>query len=77
MGSAARFAIDAPVLTLDLHINFVARGRGVLTAEGRIVRAGRSIVFAEAEARGGQGEIVARASGVFKRRANAIAERDD
>jgi uncharacterized protein (TIGR00369 family) len=77
MGSAARFAIDAPVLTLDLHINFVAMGRGVLTAEGRVVKAGRSIVFAEAEARGGEGEIVARGSGVFKRRIDKPESREE
>ena len=68
MGSASRFVAGVPVTTLDMHINFIATGEDVLTAEGRVVRAGGSILFAEAEARGTKGEIVAKASGVFKTR---------
>jgi uncharacterized protein (TIGR00369 family) len=76
MGSAARLAAGGLVMTLDMHINFIATGRGFLTAEGRVARAGGSIVFAEAEARGAKSEIVAKASGVFKKRniASAAAE---
>ena len=68
MGSAARLAAGGPVMTLDMHVNFIATGKTLLTAEGRVVRAGGAILFAEAEARGGDGEIVAKSSGVFKRR---------
>ena len=68
MGSAARLAAGVAVTTLDMHINFIATSDEVLTAEGRVVRAGGSILFAEAEARGAKGEIVAKASGVFKAR---------
>jgi uncharacterized protein (TIGR00369 family) len=68
MGSAARLAAGGPVMTLDMHINFIAAGEAFLTAEGRVARAGGSILFAEAEARGDKGEIVAKSSGVFKRR---------
>ncbi len=68
MGSAARLAAGAPVITLDMHVSFIAPGEALLAAEGRVVRAGGSILFAEAEARDGRGEMVAKASGVFKKR---------
>jgi uncharacterized protein (TIGR00369 family) len=68
MGSAARLAAGVPVMTLDMHISFIATADDALTAEGRVVRAGGSILFAEAEARGAKDELVARASGVFKTR---------
>jgi uncharacterized protein (TIGR00369 family) len=68
MGSAARFAAGSPVTTLDMHVSFIAAAEDVLTAEGRVVRAGGSIIFTEAEARGAKDEIVAKSSGVFKTR---------
>ena len=68
MGSAARFAAGSPVTTLDMHVSFIAPAEDVLTAEGRVVRAGGSIIFTEAEARGAKDEIVAKSSGVFKTR---------
>lgn len=67
MGSAARVKAGAPVMTVDMHVMFLAAVRGVVIAEGRVIRAGRSILFAEAEARTESGETVARSSGVFKR----------
>jgi uncharacterized protein (TIGR00369 family) len=67
MGSAARVRAGVPVMTLDMNVMFLAAVRGVVTAEGRVVRAGRSILFAEAEARTESGETVARSTGVFKR----------
>ena len=68
MGSAARLAASAPVTTLDMHINFLAIGEDSLIAEGRVLRAGGSLFFCEAEARDAKGEIIAKASGVFKKR---------
>ena len=67
MGSAARLKAGAPVMTIDMHVMFLAAVRGVVTAEGCVIRAGRSILFAEAEARTESGETVARSTGVFKR----------
>lgn len=67
MGSAARVKAGAPVTTVDMHVMFLAAAHGVVIAEGRVLRAGRSIFFAEAEARTESGEILARSSGVFKR----------
>jgi uncharacterized protein (TIGR00369 family) len=66
MGTAARLAAGAPVMTLDMHVAFLGVGAGALTAEGRVIRAGRSILFTEAEARSANGRLVAKASGVFK-----------
>jgi uncharacterized protein (TIGR00369 family) len=66
MGTAARSAIGRPVITLDMQVGFIAPGRGVLFGEGRVIRAGRSVVFAEAEVRTEAGELVARSSGLFK-----------
>lgn len=67
MGTAARTAIGSPVMTLDMQASFLSPGRGVLIGEGRVVRAGRSIVFCEAEVREeADGELVAKSSGLFK-----------
>jgi uncharacterized protein (TIGR00369 family) len=55
-----------PVMTLDMQVSFLAPGRGVLLAEGRVLRAGRTVVFCEAEVRDEAGELVAKASGLFK-----------
>jgi uncharacterized protein (TIGR00369 family) len=76
MGSAARLAAGGPVMTLDMHINFIATGRGFLTAEGRVAGPRRAVGVAQAPARGAKSEIVAKASGVFKKRnmASAAAE---
>lgn len=67
MGSAARIKCGAPVMTIDMHVMFLAAVRGVITAEGRVIRAGRSILFTEAEAKAEDGQTVARSTGVFKR----------
>ena len=67
MGTAARCTIGTPVMTLDMQASFIGPGRGVLLAEGRVLRAGRSILFCEAEITAeGTGELIAKASGVFK-----------
>jgi uncharacterized protein (TIGR00369 family) len=68
MGSAARLADGGPVMTLDMQISFLASGQRTLTAEGRVVRAGNSVLFCEAEARDSNGDLVAKSSGLFKRR---------
>ena len=66
MGTAARPAAGRPVLTLDMQTRFLSPGRGVLLAEGFVVRGGRSVLFCEAEIRGEDGDRVATASGLFK-----------
>jgi uncharacterized protein (TIGR00369 family) len=66
MGTAARRVTGVPSMTIDMQMSFIAPGRGALTAEGRVIRAGRSIVFCEGEVRDRAGELVARGTGVFK-----------
>ncbi|WP_018260097.1 PaaI family thioesterase [Methylobacterium sp. WSM2598] len=66
MGTAARLNAGRPVVTLDMQTRFLSPGRGVLLAEGRVVRAGQSILFCDAEVRTEGGALVATASGVFK-----------
>ncbi|ACL55231.1 PaaI family thioesterase [Methylobacterium nodulans] len=66
MGTVARLTAGRPVVTLDMQTRFLSPGRGVLLAEGRVVRAGQSILFCDAEVRGEAGTLVASASGVFK-----------
>ena len=66
MGSAARRRVERPVITLDMQTSFIAPGRGILLAEGRVVRAGRSVVFCEGEVKTEAGELVAKGTGLFK-----------
>lgn len=66
MGSAARIAAGRSVMTLDMQVAFLAPGRGPLVAEGRVVRAGRSVVFCEAEVRDEEGGLVVKATGLMK-----------
>jgi uncharacterized protein (TIGR00369 family) len=49
------------VITIDLATSFLEAGKGELIAEARVLRDGRSAVFVEAEVRGADGALVARA----------------
>ena len=66
MGSAARAHADANVMTVDMQTAFLAPARGKLVGEGRVVRAGRSLVFVEGDVRDASGQLVAKASSIFK-----------
>ncbi|TDR90496.1 PaaI family thioesterase [Enterovirga rhinocerotis] len=67
MGTACRTQIGCPVMTLDMQIAFLAPGRGTLIGIGRVVRAGRSILFVESEVRCEEDDaLVAKGSGLFK-----------
>jgi uncharacterized protein (TIGR00369 family) len=66
LGTVARLAAGRPVLTLDMQTRFLNPGRGVLIAEGRVTRAGRSVLFCEADIRTEDGVLVASATGVMK-----------
>lgn len=67
LATAARTRIGRPVMTLDMQVAFIGPGRGNLIAEGRVIRAGRSVIFCEGEARQeDDGSLVAKASGIFK-----------
>lgn len=67
MSSAARaqYPQAAGVVTVDLSVQFLSAGRGAITAEGRVVKAGRTTAFCDAEVRAEDGEVIARAMGTF------------
>ncbi len=66
MGSAARCLLGRPVITLNMQVSFLAPATAPLQAEGRVVKAGKSVVFCEAEATDTAGVVVAKSSGVFQ-----------
>ena len=67
LGTAGRTHSGVPVMTVDMHVSFMAPGRGpVLLGEGRVVGGGRSLLFCEGEVRDEAGVLVAKASGVMK-----------
>jgi uncharacterized protein (TIGR00369 family) len=68
MGGAA-MTVDSHasgVVTVNLSVTFLRSGAGVLVAEGRLMKGGRSLVFCEGEVRDRDGEVVAKAVGTFK-----------
>ena len=68
LGAAARSVVgpDRKVMTVDMQAAFLSPGRGTLEAQGRVLRAGRSLVFAEGEVTNEAGDLVARATGLFR-----------
>jgi uncharacterized protein (TIGR00369 family) len=66
LGSAARTFIGTPVVTINMQVSFLSPGKGKLIGEGRVVKPGRTIIFCEGEIRDDKGELIAKASGVFK-----------
>jgi uncharacterized protein (TIGR00369 family) len=63
MGVAVRSALmsDGGATTVSLTVNYVAPGRGTLTARGRVVRQGRTLASAEATVTDADEQIVAHA----------------
>lgn len=57
------------IMTIDMATSFIAAGYGQLLAEGRVLKPGRSTIFAEAEVRNADGELVAKAIGTVRVRA--------
>ncbi len=66
MGSAARVTVGAWVVAVDMQTAFIAPGRSDVIGEGRVIRAGRSLVFCEGEIRDHAGALIAKGSGVYK-----------
>ena len=68
LSMTARTLYDPPrsIMTIDLNTQFISTSTGVLRAEGRVLKAGKSTIFCEGEARDEQGELVAKAIGTFK-----------
>jgi uncharacterized protein (TIGR00369 family) len=66
LGTAARSIMESAVMTLDMQTQFISPGRGTLNAEGRVLKAARSVVFVEADIHDEAGKLVAKATGIFK-----------
>ncbi|MDQ1902815.1 PaaI family thioesterase [Paracoccus sp. WLY502] len=71
-GATASLTVDdsgrRPFLTVSLNIDFIGAGRqGRVTATGRVVGGGRSLLFVAGELVHEDGTLIATASGVFKR----------
>jgi uncharacterized protein (TIGR00369 family) len=63
------------VLTVSFHIHLIRpTSRGTLTGRGRVVRPGRTLMFAESVVVDDQGRDVARGSGVFARSELLLAD---
>lgn len=68
MGLAVRTAVEPGRrhVTIELSVHYLRPARpGALTAEGRVVRVGRQIAFADAEVRDASGRPLVRASGTY------------
>jgi uncharacterized protein (TIGR00369 family) len=68
LGHAALAAVEGATsfATIGLQTSFLQPGAGRITAEGRVLRAGRSIVFCEGDVRDADGSLLAHATGTFK-----------
>jgi len=61
------YGVVGGVLTVDLSVGFMNAGYGEkVIAEGRVLHGGKSTAFCEAEARDGDGKLLAKAIGTFK-----------
>lgn len=54
--------------TVEMKVSFFAAGTGVLTCEGRILHATRTLLFAEGEIRDASNAVITKALGTFKLR---------
>ena len=70
LSMTARTLFDPPpsIMTIDLSTQFIGTATGVLKAEGRVMKAGKSTIFCEGEARSESGELIAKAIGTFRAR---------
>ena len=70
MSMTARTLYDPPrsIMTIDLNTQFIGTATGMLRAEGRVVKAGKTLIFCEGEARSEAGDLVAKAIGTFMAR---------
>jgi uncharacterized protein (TIGR00369 family) len=68
MGVAVRSALKPGqgATTVSLTVNYVAPGRGTLTARGRVVRAGRTLASVEADVTDAAGTVAAHAVGTMR-----------
>jgi uncharacterized protein (TIGR00369 family) len=57
--------------TINLNVNFIAPGNGMLKANGRLIRFTKSSAFCEGDITDSSGSIIASAQGVFSARLSA------
>jgi uncharacterized protein (TIGR00369 family) len=60
------YGVAGGVLTVDMSVGFLNASYGDITAEGRVLNAGKSTAFCEAEARDETGKLLSKAIGTFK-----------
>jgi uncharacterized protein (TIGR00369 family) len=59
--------------TINLNVNFIAPGNGMLKANGRLIRFTKSSAFCEGDVTDSSGSIIASAQGVFSARLSTKA----
>lgn len=59
---------SAGVMTIDMSTSFIDAGKSPLKGEARVLRNGRSMIFAEGEIRNADGALVAKAMGTVRAR---------
>jgi uncharacterized protein (TIGR00369 family) len=62
----AHYGTSVSVITVDMSIGFLNPGMTAMSAEGRVLNAGKSTCFCESEARDENGKILAKAIGTFR-----------
>lgn len=62
----AHYGVASGVITVDMSIGFLNPGMSAVSAEGRVLHAGKSTCFCESEARDANGTILAKAIGTFR-----------
>jgi uncharacterized protein (TIGR00369 family) len=60
------YGVAGGVLTVDISVGFLNASLGDITAEGRVLNAGKSTAFCEAEAHDETGKLLSKAIGTFK-----------
>jgi uncharacterized protein (TIGR00369 family) len=68
LSQAVRSTMAGPtnVATISMTVSYLAPAVGVLTCDGRVVRGGRTVAFAEGEVTDGQGATVCRAVATYR-----------
>lgn len=68
MSQAVRSTVElgAKVATISFSLNYLAPAHGELVCQGRVVKGGRNIAFAEAEVTDERGAAVCRATATYR-----------
>ena len=68
MSQAVRSLVDKAlgVATMTMNLTYLAPARGEIVCKGTVIKRGRSVMFAEAEVFGEDGELACRASASYR-----------